>query len=149
MDKRIIFGGIILIVIILCSSSMMRGAPMSEKLENVQETIAVPVPETTGSEFKAVDRPAGELVPEELLPKYQDKDKFAEENPITSLLKDQNFLISGYHYGINTVLQSNKIPYHDIRSLPPIPKESVGPWNQSSFDEAPGQGRKQFEIGQY
>lgn len=88
-----------------------------------------------------------QLGAEDLLPKYDDANEFAKENPVSKLLKEQNFLISGYHVGINTVMQSNKIPYHDIRSLPPVPKESVGPWNQSSYEQSPAQLRRQFEIG--
>jgi len=87
------------------------------------------------------------LKADDLLPKYDDENAFAKENPVSKLLKEQNFLISGYHVGINTVLQSNKIPYHDLRSLPPIPKESVGPWNQSSLEQSPSQLRRSFEIG--
>lgn len=92
---------------------------------------------------------AGEdkIKPEDLLPKYDEANEFAKENPVSKLLKEQNFLISGYHVGINTVMQSNKIPYHDIRSLPPIPKENIGPWNQSSFEQSPAQMRRFFEIG--
>jgi hypothetical protein len=86
------------------------------------------------------------LAAEDLLPKYDDADKFAKENPISKLLKEQNFLISGYHVGINTVVQSNKIAYHDLRSAPPIPKESVGPWSQSSYDTPMGANRRQLEI---
>lgn len=88
-----------------------------------------------------------QVKPEDLLPKYGKENDFAKENPVTKLLKEQNFLISGYHVGINTVMQSNKIPYQDIRSLPPIPKENVGPWNQSSFEQSPAQMRRFFEIG--
>lgn len=88
-----------------------------------------------------------QMKPEDLLPKYDAESEFANENPVSKLLKEQNFLISGYHVGINTVMQSNKIPYHDIRSLPPIPKENVGPWNQSSFEQSPAQMRRFFEIG--
>jgi len=88
-----------------------------------------------------------QLGAEDLLPKYDDANEFAKENPVSKLLKEQNFLISGYHVGVNTVMQSNKIPYHDIRSLPPVPKESVGPWNQSSYEQSPAQLRRQFEIG--
>jgi hypothetical protein len=88
-----------------------------------------------------------QLGAEDLLPKYDDANEFAKENPVSKLLKEQNFLISGYHVGVNTVMQSNKIPYHDIRSLPPVPKENVGPWNQSSYEQSPAQLRRQFEIG--
>lgn len=84
---------------------------------------------------------------EDLLPKYDDANEFAKQNPVSNLLKEQNFLISGYHVGINTVMQSNKIPYHDLRSAPPIPKENVGPWAQSSYEEpAGGFNRRGFEL---
>lgn len=87
-----------------------------------------------------------QLTAEELLPTYNDQNEFAKQNPVSKLLKEQNFLISGYHVGINTVMQSNKIPYHDIRSVPPIPKESVGPWSQSSYETPVGANRRQLEI---
>lgn len=44
-----------------------------------------------------------QLKAEDLLPKYDDANAFAKENPVSNLLKEQNFLISGYHVGINTV----------------------------------------------
>jgi len=90
---------------------------------------------------------ADQVKADDLLPKYDAENEFAKENPVSKLLKEQNFLISGYHVGINTVMQSNKIPYHDIRSLPPIPKENAGPWNQSSYEQSPAQMRRFFEIG--
>lgn len=84
---------------------------------------------------------------DELLPKYDEANEFAKQNPVSKLLKEQNFLISGYHTGINTVMQSQKIPYYDLRSAPPIPKEVVGPWSQSSYEVPMGDGRKQLEVG--
>ena len=90
---------------------------------------------------------SSQLTADDLLPKYDEASDFAKENPVSSLLKEQNFLQSGYHIGINTIVQSNKIPYLDIRSAPPIPKEQVGPWNQSSFERPAGFGRKFLEIG--
>lgn len=131
-----------------------------EHLENTEQKVEQVVqpaiekvdqaPVTADDEKKHVDEiVAGtdKVVPEDLLPKYDAENEFAKENPVTQLLKEQNFLISGYHVGINTVMQSNKIPYHDIRSLPPIPKESIGPWNQSSYEQSPAQMRRFFEIG--
>lgn len=88
-----------------------------------------------------------EISPEELLPKYDEADEFVKQNPVSKLLKEQNFLISGHHVGINTVMQSNKIPYHDLRSAPPIPKESVGPWSQSSYEQPAGSNRRKLEVG--
>jgi hypothetical protein len=87
-----------------------------------------------------------DLRADELLPKYDEANEFAKQNPVSKLLKEQNFLISGYHTGINTVMQSQKIPYYDLRSAPPIPKEVVGPWSQSSYEVPMGDGRKQLEI---
>jgi hypothetical protein len=124
-----------------------------ESLENITQPDIFEVeqkPVVQDKEQEHIDKiVAGEdkVVPEDLLPKYDEANEFARENPVTQLLKEQNFLISGYHVGINTVMQSNKIPYHDIRSLPPIPKESVGPWNQSSYEQSPAQMRRFFEIG--
>lgn len=86
------------------------------------------------------------LTTEDLLPKYDDANDFAKQNPVSKLLQEQNFLTSGYHQGINTIVSSNKIPYHDLRSVPPIPKTETGPWSQSSYDQPMGAGRKYLEI---
>ena len=131
-----------------------------KEVKQVKEKKVVTQPELTlaGPELAPVDYAqqtqidkvvAGskKLSADELLPKYDDANAFAKENPVSKLLKEQNFLISGYHVGINTVMQSNKIPYQDIRSLPPIPKENVGPWNQSSYEQSPAQTRRFLEIG--
>ena len=87
------------------------------------------------------------LTTQDLLPKYDDANDFAKQNPVSKLLQETNFLTSGYHQGINTIVSSNKIPYHDLRSVPPIPKQEMGPWNQSSYENAMGSGRKFLEIG--
>ncbi len=137
---------------------------MPEQLENVQgedqgeeKPLAKPeLPEVEqdfivkNAEQEQIDKivaGADQVKADDLLPKYDAENEFAKENPVSKLLKEQNFLISGYHVGINTVMQSNKIPYHDIRSLPPIPKENAGPWNQSSYEQSPAQMRRFFEIG--
>jgi hypothetical protein len=88
-----------------------------------------------------------QLNAEDLLPKYDDANDFAKQNPVSKLLKEQNFLVSGYHVGINTVMQSNKIPYHDLRSAPPIPKEAVSPFLNSSFEQPAGANRRALEVG--
>ena len=130
-----------------------------EQLENVQQEMTLAQPES-----QVLEGPIGEMAKmeqqqidkivagqdqikaDDLLPKYDDANAFAKENPVSKLLKEQNFLISGYHAGVNTVLQSNKIGNLDLRSLPPIPKESVGPWNQSTYDQSGGQLRRGVEI---
>lgn len=91
-------------------------------------------------------QPKEQITSEELLPKYDEANEFAKQNPVSDLLKEQNFLISGYHMGINTVMQSNKISYHDLRSAPPIPKQNVGPFLQSSYETPAGTNRRSLEI---
>lgn len=124
-----------------------------ETLENtvVDEPVA-PVQPTTiePPEGLPVAQPvadAAQLKAEELLPKYDDANEFAKQNPVSKLLKESNFLIAGHHVGVNTVVQSNKIPYHDIRSSFPVEKAQVGPWSQSSYDSPAGSGRRELNIG--
>jgi predicted RND superfamily exporter protein len=143
-----------LIIVIAIAGGIYYYMKNKEALENVEE---VPVAEPKNVEeqaAKAEEEKINELVvgkdqvkAEDLLPQYDDANEFAKENPVSKLLKEQNFLVSGYHVGVNTVMQSNKIPYHDIRSLPPIPKESVGPFLESSYEQSPAQMRRFFEIG--
>lgn len=85
------------------------------------------------------------LTAADLLPTYDSASLFAKENPTTEILKDKNFLISGYNLGVNTISQSNKIPYHDLRSLPPIVKEEVGPWMNSSYENSASLYRRKLE----
>ena len=91
-------------------------------------------------------QPKEQITSEELLPKYDEANEFAKQNPVSDLLKEQNFLISGYHMGVNTVMQSNKIAYHDLRSAPPIPKQNIGPFLQSSYETPAGTNRRALEI---
>lgn len=90
-----------------------------------------------------------QLTAEALLQPAADAAEFVQKNEVTELLKEKNFLVAGQHIGLDTVMQSNKIAYHDIRSAPPIPKEQVGPWNQSSYEQPAGGpvARRYLEIG--
>jgi hypothetical protein len=128
-------------------------APVIAEPAKISEPANANMQAQASVEYKPTDMAAkivsgsNQLTADDLLPKYDEASDFAKENPVSSLLKEQNFLVSGYHMGINTVLQSNKIPYHDLRSAPVIPKQTVGPWAQSSYDEAAGQNRRHFELG--
>lgn len=128
-----------------------------EQLENtVQQEMTLAQPESDQAETpvakieqQQIDKivaGSDQIKADDLLPKYDDANSFAKENPVSKLLKEQNFLISGYHAGINTVLQDRKVGNLDLRSLPPIPKETVGPWHQSSYEQSPGQLRRGVEI---
>lgn len=90
-----------------------------------------------------------QLSADALLQPEADAAEFVQKNEVTELLKEKNFLVAGQHIGLDTILQSKKIAYHDIRSAPPIPKEQVGPWNQSSYEQPAGGpvARRYLEIG--
>ncbi len=63
------------------------------------------------------------------------------------ILKEQNFILGGQHMGIPTTLTSKRIPYTDLRSLPPVAKQETGPFMQSAFEEGSmGAGRRFFEM---
>lgn len=115
--------------------------------EGTLQEISLPSSNGVSQIDKIVNGTSQKLTTTDLLPKYEDATAFAKENQVGNLLKEQNFLQAGYHTGINTIVQSNKIPYSDIRSMPPIPKSQVGPWNQSSFEKPVGSGRRFLDIG--
>jgi hypothetical protein len=120
-----------------------------ESLENVEGEMAQPEAEAQVQQVQQapIVEEKSQLQPNDLLPQYDDANEFAQQNPVSNLLKEQNFIVSGHHIGINTVMQSNKIPYHDLRSAPPIPKETISPFLNSSFQTPAGSGRRQLEIG--
>lgn len=152
------------IVLILGTVYLFMQYYHKENLENVESTrqtmiaqppatitlaSSAPIMVSSDAQAKQIDKVVAgptTLTTEDLLPKYDDANEFAKQNPTSKLLNSQNFLTSGFHMGINTVSQSNKIPYHDIRSCPPIVKQDIGPWNNSSYDEPVGSGRRQLEI---
>jgi hypothetical protein len=113
------------------------------------KAVAAPVlaPEAQQQQVEKVVAGQTQLTANDLLPTYDDANEFAKQNPVSQLLQEQNFLQAGYHMGINTVVQSNKIPYLDIRSCPPIPKSEVGPFNNSSYEQPVGANRRFLEIG--
>lgn len=83
--------------------------------------------------------------PAELLPK-DTNDQWAQLNPSgKGELANVNLLKAGYHIGIDTVGQSLRNANLQIRSEPPNPQLSVGPWNQSTIE--PDFFRPPLEIG--
>jgi len=71
---------------------------------------------------------------DQLLPKDAANTKWAQVNPAgQGDVKDQQFLTSGYHIGVNTVGTSLRNPTYDIRGEIPNPRVHVSPWNQSTI----------------
>ena len=72
--------------------------------------------------------------PAELLPKDSNS-QWAQLNPSgQGDLANVNLLKAGYHIGIDTIGQTLRNANLQIRSEPPNPQLSVGPWNQSTIE---------------
>lgn len=56
-----------------------------------------------------------------------------------------DLLQAGYHIGLDTIGQSLRNANLQLRSDPVIPKNDIGPWNQSTIE--PDLGRVPLEIG--
>lgn len=118
-----------------------------ESVKFVSEPKVVPVPVV-----EAPPLPLGNNIEDKLLnsiPEYEQSNNFDKENAVSKLLKKKNFLIGGYHNSRVVTQTSKKLgDYNDLRSIPAIPKQTVGPWSQSSMYEPIGAGRRFLEIGQ-
>ena len=79
------------------------------------------------------------VAPSDLLPKGSD----IESN--TQGISQTNFLQAGHHVGINTVGQSLRNPNLQLRSEPPNPQGTVGPWNNTTITG--DTNRRTLEIG--
>jgi hypothetical protein len=83
--------------------------------------------------------------PAELLPKDSNS-QWAQLNPSgKGELANVNLLKAGYHIGIDTIGQTLRNANLQIRSEPPNPQLSVGPWNQSTIE--PDFMRVPLELG--
>jgi len=106
------------------------------------ESIA-PMEVQSGSDYKQVNTAA----PQDLLPADKNSE-FATLNPVGSNSGGnlpQDMLSAGSMIGIDTIGQTLKNPNLQLRSEPAIPKQQVGPWNNSTFE--PDLARVPLELG--
>ena len=85
--------------------------------------------------------------PNELLP-TDTNSQWAALNPVNmnqGSILNGDMLQAGYHIGLDTIGQTLKNANLQLRSDPIIPKQEVGPWNQSTYE--PDYGRVPLEIG--
>jgi hypothetical protein len=83
--------------------------------------------------------------PSELLPNDANS-QWAALNPVNQgNINAPDLLTAGYHIGLDTIGQTLKNASWDLRSDPIIPKQEVGPWNQSTYE--PDYARVPLEIG--
>jgi hypothetical protein len=101
---------------------------------------------------KSADIPAVQALgpianPNELLPVDQNS-QWAALNPVNMAqgnILNGDMLQAGYHIGLDTIGQSMKNANLQLRSDPIIPKQDVGPWNQSTYE--PDYARVPLEVG--
>ena len=106
---------------------------------------------TDSSAKKVVDvsmpSPKAIANPNELLPTDANS-QWAALNPVNmnqGSILNGDMLQAGHHIGLDTIGQSLKNPNLQLRSDPIIPKQEVGPWNQSTYE--PDYGRIPLEVG--
>ena len=104
------------------------------------------------AEKKTADVPVTQALgpianPNELLPVDQNS-QWAALNPVNMAqgnILNGDMLQAGYHIGLDTIGQSMKNANLQLRSDPIIPKQDVGPWNQSTYE--PDYARVPLEVG--
>lgn len=90
---------------------------------------------------------AGVASPTDLLPADQNSE-WAALNPVNMSQGNiiaGDMLQAGYHIGLDTIGQTMKNANLQLRSDPIIPKQNVGPWNQSTYE--PDYARVPLEVG--
>ena len=91
--------------------------------------------------------PGASASPNDLLPHDQNSE-WAALNPINMSQGNiiaGDMLQAGYHIGLDTIGQTMKNANLQLRSDPIIPKQNVGPWNQSTYE--PDYARVPLEVG--
>lgn len=85
------------------------------------------------------------IQPSELLP-ADSNSQWAALNPVNQgNIAMPDLLQAGYHIGLDTIGQTLRNPNYQLRSDPIIPKQEIGPWNQSTIE--PDLGRVPLEVG--
>ena len=85
------------------------------------------------------------IQPSELLPSDANS-QWAALNPVNQgNIAMPDLLQAGYHIGLDTIGQTLRNPNYQLRSDPIIPKQEIGPWNQSTIE--PDLGRVPLEVG--
>ena len=99
------------------------------------------------TESPAAAPAAATASPNELLP-IDTNSQWAALNPVNmnqGSILNGDMLQAGYHIGLDTIGQTLKNANLQLRSDPIIPKQDVGPWNQSTYE--PDYGRIPLEVG--
>jgi hypothetical protein len=120
--------------------SIPPSAPSPVDVPSISSVTAPSNSASGGYSAKAVANPS-DLLPQD------SNNQWSQLNPVLS--NNQQFpdlLQAGYHIGLDTIGQSLRNPNYQLRSDPIIPKQEIGPWNQSTIE--PDYGRVPLEVGQ-
>jgi hypothetical protein len=115
------------------------GSAASLKNDNYLEVSGIATPRTNNA-----DSVNTRMTPNELLPSQRDNE-WSSLNPASDDLTNVNLLSAGQIIGINTVGSSMRNANLQLRSEFPIPRQNVGPWNESTIE--PDTMRRGLEIG--
>lgn len=121
----------------------------AHKQPTVRETSAqyvVPQPNTVPSSNQAggyTSQPVAN--PSDLLPQDQNSQWAALNPSAVGQGGMPDLLQAGYHIGLDTIGQTLRNANLQLRSDPIIPRQDVGPWNNSTIE--PDLGRVPLEIG--
>ena len=158
-DKIIIAVILLLVLYVLYSYSGskgfsldgMEGGMQSQQQPTVKDTsaqyVVAPQPAVGASQSAP---PAGYSTqpvaqPSDLLPQDQNKE-WSALNPVSMNQGGMvDLLQAGYHIGLDTIGQTLRNANLQLRSDPVIPKQDIGPWNQSTIEA--DLGRVPLELG--
>ena len=113
------------------------------------ETGTSSAPADSSAPIDAASAPIEKTVanPSDLLPADANS-QWAALNPVNmnqGSILNGDMLQAGYHIGLDSIGQSMKNANLQLRSDPIIPKQEVGPWNQSTYE--PDNSRIPLEVG--
>jgi len=115
------------------------GSAASLKNDNYLEVSGIATPRTNNADVVNT-----RMTPNELLPS-QAANEWSSLHPASDDLVNVNMLSAGQIIGINTVGSSMRNANLQLRSEYSIPRQNVGPWNESTIE--PDTLRRPLEIG--
>lgn len=157
-QKTILFIFLALAVIFLLmnynESKVVVNSEANTGMRSLDSTPAMPMSTSSHDSYQKVGGTSGEtsglpqasssLDASELLPKDTNSDFSSVFPNGKESMEGVNFLKAGHHVGINTVGSSLRNANLQLRSEPPNPRGSVGPFNQSTIE--PDTLRASFEL---
>jgi hypothetical protein len=126
--------------------SPQQSIPAPPQVRPVQQSAPAPVDAPSMSSSNAGYNQMSVANPSDLLPQDANN-QWSNLNPVLNGGSQfPDLLQAGYHIGLDTIGQTLRNPNYQLRSDPIIPKQEIGPWNQSTIE--PDYGRVPLEVGQ-